>query len=117
MGRRQLWFAYGELELLRGMCVNLARLNHNISDGEAGDEPYFKVEGVLPVEQLAPLQTTYCPMEYEAMRRAANVIFDFYRKIAPPLVERYGLSYQPDLEAMMGGLLDSLDEPVQDQSD
>ena len=108
MGRGQLWFAYGALEVMRQMCVNLARLRYNFSDAYVGEEPYFKVEQVLPVEQLLPLQTTYCPMEYNAMLQAALVIFRFYQDVAPILAKTYGISYQTELEQMMLGQLQEL---------
>ena len=110
LGRRQLWFACGQLEVLRGMCVNLARLRYNFSDPDVGEEPYFKVEQALPVEQLSPLQMTYCPMEYEALRQAAFVIFRFYQDVAPPLAEAHGITYQVDLERMTINQLETLDK-------
>jgi len=52
MGRGQLWWAHGQLEELRRFCVNLARLSNNFADADVGNEPYFKLEKALPVEQL-----------------------------------------------------------------
>jgi hypothetical protein len=108
MGRRQLWFAYGQLEVMRHMCVNLARLRYNFSDTGVGEEPYFKVEQALPIEQLSPLQVTYCPMEYAAMLQAALAIFRFYREMAPTLARAHGITYQADLERMMSNQLEKL---------
>ena len=108
MGRGQLWFAYGELEVLRQICVNLARLRYNFSDAWVGEEPYFKVEQVLPVEQLSPLETTVCAMEYGAMLQAALVMFRFYRDLAPALAKEHGIEYQAGLEQMMIGHLEEL---------
>jgi predicted nucleotidyltransferase len=108
MGRRQLWFAYGELEVLRNICINLARLRYNFSDAYVGEEPYFKVEQVLPVEQLSPLQFTYCPMEYKALLQAALVLFRFYQNVASVLAEAHGIKYQTELERMMLGQLQEL---------
>jgi predicted nucleotidyltransferase len=101
MGRGQLWFAYGELEVLRQMCVNLARLRYDFSDAYVGEEPYFKVEQVLPVEKLSPLQVTHCPMEYQAMFQAALIIFRFYQDVAPTLAKQHDIRYQTELEQMM----------------
>jgi predicted nucleotidyltransferase len=101
ISRQQLWFAYGELEVMRKICVNLARLSYNFSDAYVGDEPYFKVDDILPVEQLVPLQSTYCPMVREPMVKAAQVICHFYQDLAPSLAESYKLTYQNDLEQMM----------------
>ncbi|MEZ4672895.1 MAG: hypothetical protein R2932_01465 [Caldilineaceae bacterium] len=49
LGREQLWFAYGSLEELRSICVNLARLQHNFEDPDVGDEPYWKIDLAMPV--------------------------------------------------------------------
>lgn len=44
MGRRQWWFAYGQVEAMRRMCVMLARLDHDFTDTAAVEsEPYFKI--------------------------------------------------------------------------
>jgi len=101
MGRKQLWFAYGQLEALRHICVNLARLQYDFADAWVGDEPYFKIEHVFPVEKLAPLQATYCPMTYPEMLQSGLVIFRFYQDIAPSLAKTHGIIYQPILERMM----------------
>jgi predicted nucleotidyltransferase len=110
MGRGQLWFAYGELEVLRQICVNLARLRYDFSDAYAGEEPYFKVEQALPVERLSPLQATFCVMAYGAMLQAAGVIFRFYRDVAPGLAEEHQLTYQADLEREMTMQLEALSD-------
>ena len=110
MARKQLWFAYGQLEVLRQICVNLARLRYNFSDAYGGEEPYFKLEQAMPVEQLFPLQTTYCAMEYDLMLQAGNMICDFYRDIAPGLAKAHHLTYQTELEQMMMGQLKELND-------
>jgi len=101
MGRRQLWFAYGQLEVMRQICVNLARLKHDYSDPYLGEEPYFKVEQILPIEKLSPLETTYCPMEFKSMLDAAQIICRFYQNVAPNLAKEHNLSYQTDLDQIM----------------
>ena len=103
MGRGQLWFAYGQLEAMRQICINLARLKHNFSDAYVGDEPYFKVDQILPVNQLSPLQTTFCALDYEAMLQSALVIVRFYQNVATILANTYpsSIRYQADLERMM----------------
>ena len=110
MARKQLWFAYGQLEVMRQICVNLARLRYNFLDAYGGEEPYFKVEQALPVEQLSPLQTTYCSMEYKPMLRAGLVICRFYQDIAPSLAKTYNLTYQTGLERMLIDQLKELDD-------
>jgi hypothetical protein len=111
MGRGQLWFAYGQLEMMRQICMSLARLRHNFHDIYAHKEPYFKVEYALPVEQLSPLETTFCPMEYEAMLQACYVICQFYQGAAPELAKAHDMAYQTDLEQLMMEKLARLSEP------
>jgi predicted nucleotidyltransferase len=108
MARRQLWFAYGQLEVLRQMCVILARLRYNFSDPYGGEEPYFKIEQAMPIEQLSSLQPTYCAMEYEPMLQAGRILCDFYRDLAPSLAKAHNLKYQGELEQMLMGQLDEL---------
>lgn len=108
IARRQLWFAHGELSVLRQICLNLARLRHDFSDTNVGDEPHFKIERDLPIEQLSPLETTFCSMEYEAMLQAALVICRFYQDVVPKLAKEHGVTYQVDLERMLIGQLEEL---------
>jgi hypothetical protein len=105
MGRGQLWWAYGQLELLRLMCINLARLRQNFS---AEADGYEKVEQALPVQQLSSLQATFCPQEREAMLQAARVIVRFYLELAPLLARTHGLPYPAELERVMADQLEKL---------
>ncbi len=105
MARGQLWSAYGALEDMRLTCVNLARLRENF---QAEAEGYEKVEQALPVEQLAPLQATFGPMERGAMLQAAHVIVRFYQELAPPLARAHGIPYPADLERVMSDRLEQL---------
>lgn len=107
MGRKQLWFASGQIEEMRKICVILTRLRLNFSDADLS-EPYFKVEQALPVEELSPLQTTFCPMEYDAMFQAVQVICRFYMDIAPSLAKAHDLPYPLELERMMMHELEGL---------
>lgn len=109
MGRKQLWFAYGQIEVMRQICVNLARLQYNFTDAYVGEEPYFKVEQVMPVAHLSRLKTTFCAIEYRPMLQAAHVLFHFYRDAAPKLAMAHNLPYQHELERMMFAQLETLD--------
>jgi len=111
MGRGQYWWAYGQIEALRLVCVNLARLRHNFNDPDVGTEPFFKVERALPEEQLAPLLATICPMEPDAMLPAALVIVRFYQELAPPLARAHGIAYPAGLERVMLDRLEKLRAP------
>jgi len=101
MGRGQLWWAYGQLESMRDICINLSRLKHNFLRAEIGEEPYFKVEQALSAEQLSPLRATYCPMEMHAMRHAVLVILSFYKEKAKLLAATHDVAYPDDLERLM----------------
>ena len=111
LGRGQLWWAYGQLEALRSVCMKLVRLGHNFDDPDAGSEPSFKVEDALPVEKLSPLLATICPMEPAAMLRAAFVLVNFYQKVVPLLVYAHGLAYPTALERVMLNRLEMLRPP------
>jgi len=105
MARGQFWSAYGALEDLRLTCVNLARLRENF---QAEAEGYEKVEQALPVEQLAALQATFCPMERGAMLQAALVTVRFYQELASPLAQAHGILYPAHLARVMSERLEQL---------
>lgn len=98
MGRGQLWWAQGQLEELRRVCVNLARLRHNFFAETVG---YEKVEHALPIAELAPLQATYAPLEPRAMLQAGLVIIRLYQKLAQSLARTHNIPYPSDLERLM----------------
>jgi len=101
MGRSHLWFAYGELEALRGYCVCLARLQHDFSAEASMDEPYFQIEKAIRIADLASLQDSICPLEPAAMLQAVLTILHFYQKLAAPLARAHGLAYPQELERLM----------------
>jgi predicted nucleotidyltransferase len=101
MQRGQIWWAQGQLEALRSICVNLARLQHNILDAEVGDEAYFKIEYAMPVEQLSVLKETFSPLEKDELLMASLVIVRFYLDVAPALAQKHGVRYSHALERMM----------------
>jgi predicted nucleotidyltransferase len=107
MARGQLWWAHGQLEGLRRYCVQLARLRHNFA---ASADGYDKLDLALPVEQLSPLQASYCEQEYGAMLQAADVIVQFYQELAPLLALTHGLPYPAGLERVMVNRLEQLSE-------
>jgi predicted nucleotidyltransferase len=105
LGRGELWWAYGQLEALRRYCVNLLRIEHGV---EAQDEAYEKLEKAVPGSKLAALQPTFCPMERDAMLRAALDIVSFFRAQAPQVAGVYGCEYPAELERLMCDRLDEL---------
>lgn len=101
IGRGKLWWARGQLEALRSICVNLARLQNDFMDAEVGEEPYFKIEYAMNVEVLSPLEPTFCPMEKDTMLKAAQVILQFYAETAQPLAQAHEVPYPSDLAMVM----------------
>ncbi len=106
--RGQLWWAHGQLGALRLYCMNLARLRNNFADTDIGEEGYFKIENALPPAQLSSLQPTFPALEQSAMLQAALVIVDFYKALAPPLAQTYGITYPDGLERVMVERLENL---------
>jgi predicted nucleotidyltransferase len=105
LGRGELWWAAGQLDALRGHCVNLARLAEGT---DAVEEPYEKIDAVVPPDRLVPLAATYVPLERDAMIAAAEVLVRFYRTLAPTVAESHGVAYPSALEAVMVGRLERL---------
>ena len=110
MQRDQLWWARGQLEALRSVSVNLARLSHNFLDPEIGEEAYFKVETMMPVEGLSALRETFCTLDKVAMLKAAVTIVHFYQKLAPSLADQHEIEYPKSLERVMLNRLHKLQQ-------
>src|SRR5688572_1044786 len=116
MGRGQLWWAQGQLEALRRYCVNLARMRNNFSDLESVDEPYFKIDKSMPVEQLAALEETFCPMEKDAMLKSGLRLVRVYRELAVPLARAHDIAYPEALERVMEQRLEDLQKARNQES-
>jgi hypothetical protein len=108
LGRGKLWWAHGQLEEIRRICVGLARLRHNFSDLDAAGEAYFKVEESMPVEQLEGLRSTVCSLDQKEMLEAGFAVLAFYRETATALGIAHGLEYPHALDRIMTGRLESL---------
>lgn len=110
MQRGEIWWAQGQLEALRAICINLARLQHNILDPEVGEEPYFKIDKAMPTEPLSPLKDTFVPLEKAALLKAASTIVRYYLDIAPPLAHQHEVLYSQGLERVMMDRFQQLQE-------
>jgi trans-aconitate 2-methyltransferase len=115
VGRGELWWAQGQLEVLRGVCVNLARLRHNFSDPDAGEETYFKLEQAIPVAGLSPIQSSFRLLDKDGMVDAGLAIVRFYTELAIPLADAHGIIYPERLEQVMVSRLDRLCETKQER--
>jgi predicted nucleotidyltransferase len=107
LGRGQLWWAYGQLEILRRVCVDLVRLQNDFT---SPIENYEKLEKVVPPEQLKVLQTTFCPMERGVMLQAGRVVVQFYQELALSLAHAHALSYPQALADLMIDRLEKLQD-------
>lgn len=115
MARGQLWWAQGQLSVVRQTCINLARLQHNFSDPDVDEEGFFKVDQVLPPDALTPLESTFCPLERDALLDAADTVLGFYRELARPLAETYGVEYPAALDRIMTDRLHTLSADRRDR--
>jgi hypothetical protein len=112
IGRGHLWWALGQLEVLRGMCVNLVRLDEDFT---AYAEGYDKVDIAVPSERLAPLAVTVVPLERAAILEAVETLVEFYRTLAPRLAERHGIPYPAELDAIFARRLAALRDAVEER--
>jgi predicted nucleotidyltransferase len=108
IGRGRLWWAAGQLEQLRGYCVNLSRIAQDV---EPNDEPYWKLDDEISTEPLEALRSTFCEIERDALLRAARDLVTFFRERAPLVAGKHGLVYPAALDTLISGHLDRLPEP------
>jgi predicted nucleotidyltransferase len=106
IGRGELWWAAGQLESLRGHCVNLVRIEHGVF---AGEEPYEKLDRTIDPAELSSIEDTFVPIEGGALLRAARQLVRFYVSKAPDVAEANGRTYPSALERLMVKRLDDLD--------
>lgn len=105
MGRGELWWAAGQLESLRGHCVNLVRIEQGAF---AGEEPYEKLDRTIDLAALSPIVETFVPIERDALLRAARELIRFYTEKAPGVAEANGATYPLELAELMVNRLDDL---------
>ena len=106
VGRDQPWWAVGQLEALRGRCVNLVRI-------EAGsvplEEPYEKLDTTIRGADLDALRSTFVPLEMAAILDAGRRAVDFFHERGPAVAAARGLPYPTELDRIMRAHLDALD--------
>jgi predicted nucleotidyltransferase len=105
IGRGHLWWAAGQLEQLRHLCVKLVRIEQAVI---VEDEPYWKLDTEISTDPLEPLRSTFTPIEREALVRAGRDMLAFFRREAPAVADAHGLAYPVELDAIVGGRLDRL---------
>ncbi len=105
LGRGNTWWAFGQLDELRRMILNLARLEIGL---EPDDEAYWKVDGALEPDRLAALQATAASLDLAPMRDAGLALIDLYREVAPTLAARHGIEYPTELDRLLSDRLRGL---------
>ncbi|HKO34302.1 MAG TPA: aminoglycoside 6-adenylyltransferase [Candidatus Limnocylindria bacterium] len=106
LGRGQPWWAAGQLDALRGYCVNLARLRADFNGHVDG---FDKLDSAVPAADLAPLTSTFVPLDSGQMLVAARTMADYYQEVVPDLVAAHRIPYPSELEAAMRARLDVLE--------
>jgi len=102
MARAQVWSAQGGLERMRRAVMNLMRLQ---ADFSAAAEGYSKVDRVLGAKVLATLEDTVCPLETDAMWRAARKLGGLCRDIGTDLARRQSVDYPSALDGVVSDRL------------
>lgn len=87
-------------------------MRQHFSDPDAGEDPYFKVDKALPLEQLSALEETICPFEAGAMLRSGVRIARFYQEIAVPLAQAHDIEYPQALERILILRLEDLQNSI-----
>ncbi|MGZ8512928.1 MAG: aminoglycoside 6-adenylyltransferase [Candidatus Limnocylindria bacterium] len=105
LGRRNTWWAYGQLDELRRACLNLARLEAGLP---AEDEAYWKLDEAIPEKRLAALAATTAAPEFAPMKDAALAVVDLYRDLATGLATAHGVAYPTELDRLLTARLRGL---------
>jgi predicted nucleotidyltransferase len=101
IGRHDLWWAQGQLEVLRGNCANLLRLRSDFLYPDAGEETYFKLGKAVQAERLIELEPTFCPLDEDNLQESCRIIVGVYKQLAIPLAKEHGIIYPETLERLM----------------
>jgi predicted nucleotidyltransferase len=105
VARGHLWWAYGQIDVLRQICINLIRLQHDFS---APADGYDKVDLALPPKQLEQLSATFPPLHRAPMLDAARVLLSVYREVASQVAPEHGVAYPHALDRLMSERLERL---------
>lgn len=101
LARDQLWWAAGQLAVLRQICVSLARFRSNPLDLDAVSDPYFKVDQVVVTGLLDPLDATFVKRDRASLIAAAYRLVEFYREQAAAVTAATGLPYPHELDRLL----------------
>ena len=90
--------AAGQVEALRGSCVNLVRIAQGIG---TSDEPYFKIDVEASTVELDPLLPSYVPVGAEALARAGSGLVAFFGEHGRRLADAHGIAYPSELDHLL----------------
>ena len=100
IGRDQLWWAQGQLDELRRICIGLARLKNNFADPDVMEDVYFKLESVMSPADLVMLESTFCAMDRRDILDAGFTLVRYFQETAVSLAKANGVEYPWDLETV-----------------
>jgi predicted nucleotidyltransferase len=104
-GRSEIWWAAGQIEALRGYCVNLVREGQGL---RTESEPYWKIDADTSTEALAELRSTFVGPDLDAMIAAAHELVAFFGLHGRRAARAYGIEYPDELEGLLRRRLDDL---------
>ena len=104
-GRSEIWWAAGQIEALRGYCVNLVREAQGLRNES---EPYWKIDADTSTDALEELRSSFVGPDLEAMIAAAHELVAFFGVHGRRAAEAYGLEYPEELEGLLRRRLDDL---------
>jgi predicted nucleotidyltransferase len=111
LARGHAWWAYGQVEALRGHCVNVVRLG---AGQPSNPEPYWKLDAGLSTDVLEEVRRTIVPIELAALSRAGRDLVAFFGSHGREAAATYDLGYPTELEQVilsrLDGLIAQLDE-------
>jgi predicted nucleotidyltransferase len=105
LARGHEWWAYGQVEALRGHCVNVVRLG---ARRPSEPEPYWKLDAALSTELLEDVRRTIVPIELSALSRAGRDLVAFFGRHGRGAAATYDLEYPTELEQVISSRLDGL---------
>jgi hypothetical protein len=106
LGRRQTWWAYGQLDELRRVCLDLARL----ADGAeiATGESYWKIDEAIAAGHLERLEDSVAPLQAGPILDATLALVQSYRELAQGLATVHGIAYPAELDRLVSVELEQL---------
>jgi predicted nucleotidyltransferase len=97
-GRSQTWWAAGQVEALRGYCVNLVRVEQGL---RSESEPYWKIDAETSTDALEELRSTFVGPDIDGMVDAASHLVGFFGVHGRRAADAYRLEYPDELERLM----------------